>query len=131
MMSDILQKIHLDLQIKVDVGVRIRLDGKLKNATRASVTAEMMSDVVLQKIPHKSQPLHSKKYVANHHFHPEVLQTMMDQGKLSIDCIPVQFITDLDLVGKGYIHADLFNGSRPKGQAGPVCANSKLQECFS
>jgi hypothetical protein len=79
----------------------------------------MMSDVI-QKIPQKSQPLHSRKYVANHHFHPEVLQAMMDQGKSTIDCIPVQFITDFDLVGNGYTHADLFSGSLPKGQAGPV-----------
>jgi hypothetical protein len=105
--------------IKVDVGVRIRLAGKLNDATRTSVTAEMMSDVI-QKIPQKSQPLHSRKYVANHHFHPEVLQAMMDQGKSTIDCIPVQFITDFDLVGNGYTHADLFSGSLPKGQAGPV-----------
>jgi hypothetical protein len=102
-----------------EVNVRVRLNGKLNRAYRTSATTKVPTDV-LDKIAIEAQPIQSKKYVANHHFHPEVLQTMMDQGKLNIDCIPVQFIKDLDLVGKGYTDEDLFEGSPPKGIEGPV-----------
>eukprot|EP00984_Skeletonema_dohrnii_P016314 scaffold7210_cov101-Skeletonema_dohrnii-CCMP3373.AAC.1 len=61
------------------------------------------------------------KFIANHHFHPEILQTMMDQGKSNIDCMPVDLIKELGLIEKGhYTAADLFYGKVPKGMTSPV-----------
>ena len=52
----------------------------------------------------------SKKYIANHHFHPEILQLMMNQGMTNIDCITEELIRELGLVGNGYTSADLYSG---------------------
>jgi len=58
----------------------------------------------------EEEPLHSRKYIANHHFHPEILQQMLHQGIKHIDCITEELIRELGLVGNGYTSADIYSG---------------------
>jgi len=56
----------------------------------------------------------SKKYIANHHFHPEILQLMVDQGMTNIDCMTEELIREWGLIGNGYTSADLYSGKVPE-----------------
>lgn len=99
-----------------EVKVRLRMNGRLKPKPCAAV----LNSIALKNCKEASSAVEKSKYIANHHFHPAILQAMLDQGKSSIDCMPVQLIQDLDLVDNGYTNADLFHGEVPEGKTSPV-----------
>ena len=98
--------------------MRIRLNGRLKPNSSTAV----LNNYELQNCRDAPTAKASAKYVANHHFQPEILQAMLDQGKTNIDCLPVQLIKDLGLIDNGYTNADLFHGKVPDadGKTSPV-----------
>ena len=100
-----------------EVNVRTRIGGRLIAQSRESATA-VIDAGVLGKIAQGASPARSTKYIANHHFHPAVLQAMLGQGHN--DCVSTQLIKDFGLVDNGYTDADLFRGTLPAGQEGPV-----------
>eukprot|EP00984_Skeletonema_dohrnii_P002820 scaffold963_cov103-Skeletonema_dohrnii-CCMP3373.AAC.10 len=69
----------------------------------------------------KDAPAIERTFIANHHFNPAILQTIVDQGKSNIDCMPVDLIKELGLIEtREYTAADLFDGKVPKGMTSPV-----------
>ena len=107
------------------VNVRTRVGGKMNRPERGRGVA-VIDAAVLQKIAKGNNrgsakgwdPARSTKYIANHHFHPAVLQAILEQGQS--DCVSVELVKGHDLVGSGYTQADLFSGTLPAGVEGPV-----------
>lgn len=98
------------------VGVRIRLDNRLKPKSATAV----INKNSLQNCETTSAAVRSMKFVDNHHYDPAILQAMLDQGKSNIDSMPVDLIRDLGLIDNGYTNADLFHGKVPEGNTSPV-----------
>lgn len=73
--------------------------------------------------PPKKRSTYTRRYVALHHFHPEVLEAMVELGKTTIDTIPAKLIVDHGLLGNGYTEDDIFRGKsrglgmKPKNKA--------------
>ncbi len=54
----------------------------------------------------------SRRYIANHHFNPAILQMMLKQGMTNVDCITSELINELGLLeNQEYTNDDLFPGT--------------------
>lgn len=59
----------------------------------------------------ETEPVQTKKYIANHHFNPGILQLMVNLGMTSIDCITSELIQELGLLeSREYTSADKYKG---------------------
>ena len=63
----------------------------------------------------KNKTERTYKYVARHHYHPQILQQfVVYEGFKNIDYIDAQFLKDAGLIDNGYTEEDRFKGSLEK-----------------
>lgn len=62
------------------------------------------------KIASKHTNLKDRKFIAYHHYHPELLQHFTKNNDKTMDFLPMSLVEKLGLINNGYTDDDLFRG---------------------
>jgi len=62
------------------------------------------------KIASKHTNLKDRKFIAYHHYHPELLQHFTKNNDKTMDFLPISLVEKLGLINNGYTNDDLFRG---------------------